>query len=339
MGKSAAVVKKAAQKLVSKRSVAKSKKPEASQFEGQPPQTCTSCSQNTQSYDKDLAPDLVFLKWTKTGKKTGLKGKEIRVAQGNECHWCFVTRRRWFEGTQAALDSARKKDKELDAQFAAMRRAKASGSKEFNHMPRKNLETRLEKKESEFNEAYRVGSFYKLKTFLRTRQLTNLEDESAAVKYITKKLHLRCGRGKDGSMGVFVYNDANPHLATYQFKEGVRSEKNLIEQTKRCDNAEDAKAEFQCSSSDSNDSGADDDNDSGKDDDAAGPDCSDAEADASGNECSDEEAGSGDDDDDHGGERSKPHRRRSSAGSSSRPNDSLTSTTLPRSRRTLWHWC
>ena len=58
-----------------------------------PAKECLSCNQTTHCYERDMAPKVVYVKWVKTyiSCTTGHP-----TPQGNECWFCYDTRRRFF---------------------------------------------------------------------------------------------------------------------------------------------------------------------------------------------------------------------------------------------------
>ena len=88
--------------------------------------TCVSCKQSTSDWERDLAPKQVFLKWKEERVKAG-------VVQfiGNECWYCYDTRRRFFEENILTLNELRATNDELDGNFDKYRRSKVRGTGEF----------------------------------------------------------------------------------------------------------------------------------------------------------------------------------------------------------------
>ena len=92
-----------------------------------PKKDCLACKQHTHQLDRDCGAEKFFLYWT----KSELNARGVGEIIGNECFYCFDTRRaRFIKVSMAELNDMREKDSELDAKCIAWRRARVRGEEE-----------------------------------------------------------------------------------------------------------------------------------------------------------------------------------------------------------------
>lgn len=182
-----------------------------------PPKLCTSCEQTTHDYERDLAPTLVYLKWQKT--ETSRRDGTIKPS-GQECYYCFDTRRRYFTECQVDLNAQRKLSENLNGRWAELRKDKVTCKNEFKSQERVDAASYVKETATKFQDMYEEGNWFELHKFAEQRNL-RYPDDNALISYIKTKLNLEVGPGPDGgsNLGVFVM-DHRPG-APYRFKRGV----------------------------------------------------------------------------------------------------------------------
>lgn len=174
---------------------------------------CEQCGQNAHMYDRDCAPALAYLRWSKFDKRDGGLSPF-----GRECYYCVGIRRRFYGCNLETLKEARRSSRDEGAKFTMSRRDKASGENKCRNEARSELKHIMKKEDDQFVEAYETGTFVTLDRFASENNLHG--NNHGLAEIATQRFGFEVGTGKTGVLGVFVVAQGD---GEYKFKRGLRN--------------------------------------------------------------------------------------------------------------------
>ena len=131
--------------------------------------------------------------------------KQAMLPIGNECYYCFDTRRRYFTESFSELQMIRSANPELDKQFMEKRQDKVQGTCLFTDAERVSAKYAVTTKETQFDEAFEEGSFSELFSFARMKHIQSKRDVASVEAAICRAYPAATfGKGKNGEYGVFL---------------------------------------------------------------------------------------------------------------------------------------